>query len=107
MRSLFVRNGVAPYNERVGQGCECAALSVVQKGGARQGARRKKGLIMKAYELYVTGRKACWNLGAETFSEGQMKAAIVGKAIPNLTQNIQLSPKELRKYNLMRKYLGD
>ncbi|MCQ2331469.1 MAG: hypothetical protein MJZ55_05705 [Paludibacteraceae bacterium] len=62
---------------------------------------------MKAYELYVTGRKACWNLGAETFPEGQMKAAVVGKTIPDLTQNIKLSPRELRKYNLMRKYLGD
>ena len=41
VRSLFVRNGVAPYNERVGQGCKSAVLSVVQKGGARQGARRK------------------------------------------------------------------
>ena len=62
---------------------------------------------MKAYELYVTGRKACWNLGAETFPEGQMKAAVVGKTLPDLTQNIKLSPRELRKYNLMRKYLGD
>ena len=42
VRSLFVRNCVAPYNERVGQGCECAVLSVVQKGGARQGARQAK-----------------------------------------------------------------
>ena len=31
VRSLFVRNGVAPYNERVGQGCECAAFSAVQR----------------------------------------------------------------------------
>ena len=26
VRSLFVRNGVTSYNERVGQGCECAAF---------------------------------------------------------------------------------
>lgn len=47
VRSLFVRNGVTPYNERVGQGCECVALSVVQKGGARQGARRVEHAEMK------------------------------------------------------------
>ena len=47
VRSLFVRNGVTPYNERVGQGCECAALFVVQKGGARQCARQKESKMSK------------------------------------------------------------
>ena len=38
VRSLFVRNGVAPYNERVGQGCECAAQLLRAGLGGKQDA---------------------------------------------------------------------
>ena len=38
VRSLFVRNGVAPYNERVGQGCEYAVLLLRAGLGGKQDA---------------------------------------------------------------------
>ena len=44
VRSLFVRNGVAPYNERVGQDCEYAALLLRAGPGGKQGARREGDL---------------------------------------------------------------
>lgn len=65
-----------------------------------------KEMIMKAYELYVAGRKACWNTGAGSFEEAQVRAAVAGMSIPDLTGTKDLSPKELRKLNRMRKYLG-
>ena len=43
VRSLFVRNGVAPYNERVGQGCECAVL-LYARGRA---ANKVRGNLVK------------------------------------------------------------
>ena len=42
VRSLFVRNGVAPYNERVGQDCECAVPLLHARLGGKQGARRSE-----------------------------------------------------------------
>ena len=38
VRSLFVRNGVAPYNERVGQGCEYVVLLLRAGLGGKQDA---------------------------------------------------------------------
>ena len=44
VRSLFVRNGVAPYNERVGQGRECAVLLLRAGLGGKQGAREERSV---------------------------------------------------------------
>ena len=61
---------------------------------------------MKAYELYRIGRKTCWNTGASSFEEAQIRANVAGMSIPDLTGTQNLSPKELRKFNRMKKYLG-
>ena len=55
VRSLFVRNGVAPYNERVGQGRECAVPLLRAGLGGKCSARRNRKEKM---ELTYHERKA-------------------------------------------------
>ena len=53
VRSLFVRNGVAPYNERVGQGCEC----VVWLYARGRAANKVRGKIRRRQVMSSEGVK--------------------------------------------------
>ena len=61
---------------------------------------------MKAYQLYLMERKVKWNIGADSIEEAQIIAAAKGEPIPDLPSEKDLSPKELRKFKRMKKYLG-